>query len=237
MTSIGDIRNSLRDGLAGVARRVLIGLNWTLVEGEYGIGLAHTPARGTSGCYGLSDAGCQRGRGLADIAAGLESDNPFDRASALAAVNAHHNRGSIDGDSRNGLDLAAERGGKTVVIGRFPGLERIMPDAAVIERSPGPDDHPVEDAPKLLPEADQLVITASAFADGSVADYLDLAPQAFCVVVGPGAPLCPALFERGVDVIAGFVIEDADAAFEAIAEGGAVRALKRCGRNVCLIRN
>jgi len=41
---------ALSAGVSGVAERVIVGLNWTLVVGPDGAGMAQTPARGTAGC-------------------------------------------------------------------------------------------------------------------------------------------------------------------------------------------
>lgn len=228
--------DALSAQITGHASRVMIGLNWTLVEGPSGVGLAHSPARGTSGCYGVSDAGKLSGKSLSNLADGLASENPFDRALAQAAINAHHNHPDLHGGDANGLDVAANRQNETVVIGRFPGLENCLPQAKVIERVPGPHDFPVTAAPELLAKAETLLITASTVADGSLLEYLALAPNAFTVLIGPGTPLSPALFDVAIDVLAGFVIQDKKRAFTAIAEGGSVKALRACGQNICLQR-
>ena len=47
--------DDLERGVGGRAKRVIVGLNWTLVEGPHGAGLAHTPTRGTNGCRSLPD--------------------------------------------------------------------------------------------------------------------------------------------------------------------------------------
>ena len=185
------IIDALSERMTGHANRVMIGLNWTLVEGPTGIGLAHTPVRGTSGCYGLSNAGELSGKPLSTFAVGLTSANPFDRALALAAINAHHNNFSLTGSSANGIDVAANQQNKTVVIGRFPGIRNRLPEAKVIERNPGPHDFPIAAAPELLADAKTLLITASTLTDGSLSKYLALAPDAFTVLMGPGTPLSP----------------------------------------------
>ena len=231
------IPEKLTTGLTGTTGRVIIGLNWTLVEGPCGFGLAHTPARGSAGCFGLSYAGELSGKPLAEIALGITSQNPFDRALAQASINAYWNKAELPGADVNGLDLVAERSGRTIVIGRFPGLADRMPDAQVIEREPGPNDYPTSAAPELLPGADQLLITASAFTDGSLWNYLALAPDAFTVLIGPGTPLSKKLFECGIDALAGFVIRDGERAISAITQGGAVKALKKFGRNICLVKD
>ncbi|MBE88876.1 MAG: hypothetical protein CMM76_05470 [Rhodospirillaceae bacterium] len=234
MASPKMIIDALSERIDGHAIRVIIGLNWTVVEGPTGIGLAHTPVRGTSGCYGVSNAGELSGKPLSTFVVGLTSANPFDRALALAAINAHHNNFSLNESSANGIDLAAKQQNETVVIGRFPGLRDRLPEAKVIERDPGPHDFPIAAAPELLADAKTLLITASTLSDGSLSKYLALAPDAFTVLIGPGTPLSPSLFKIGINILAGFVVDEKEKAFIAIAQGAAVKALKSCGRNVCL---
>ena len=99
-----------------------------------------------------------------------------------------------------------------------------------------PDDAAVEAAVDLIPAAEYLAITASTLSNGSLAGLLALAPaSAFTVLVGPSAPLCPALFALGVNALSGLVPEDLDSTARRVAEGGSVRALKPVGRSVTLI--
>jgi len=227
----------LAHNVTGTAGRVVVGLNWTLVEGPDGTGLTHTPTRGTNGCRSLPDPGNYAGRDLADLTTLLQSDNVFEIAIAIAAANAFHNRSGRTGTPQNGLDLVAARGAKTVVIGRFPGLDTRLPGAAVIEREPGPDDYPESAAETLLPECECLVITASTLLDGALPNLLALAPQAFTVLLGPGTPLAFVLFEHGVDALSGVVVDDATALAQVICEGGAVRTMKRHARNLTLLKS
>ena len=228
--------DALADGVAGTASRVIVGLNWTLVAGPDGAGLTHTPTRGTNGCLALPDPGNYAGRDLSSLAALRTSDNVFETAIAIAAINAFHNRRDRVGTTENGLDLVPDNGNKTVIIGRFPGLEKRLPGAAVIEREPGPNDFPESAAENLLPRCEHLVITASTLLDGALPTLLALAPQAFTVLLGPGTPLAPVLFDFGIDIVSGLVVEDLDAAASVAAEGGAVRALKRHARNLSVFK-
>jgi uncharacterized protein (DUF4213/DUF364 family) len=228
----------LRLGIQGEARRVVVGLNWTYVKGPDGAGLVHTPARGTQGCRSLPDPGSYQGRALADLAGLVQSDNIFERVLGFAAINAHHNRFDLEGAAVNGLDLIEPRGERTVVIGRFPELDEKLPGAAVIEQNPGPGDYPPEAAADLIPAAQYLAITASTLSNGSLAGLLELAPAAaFSVLIGPSAPLCPALFELGLGALSGFIPVDTDGVARRISEGAAVRALKPLGRYVTLTQN
>lgn len=235
--SAADLHAALLDGVGDVAaRRVVVGINWVLVEGPDGTGLAHAPPRNAPGCRPLVQAGALAGTPLRTLAAGVASDNPFEVAVAIAAANAHHNRPGRAGDPGNALEAAAREPGRVVVVGRFPGLDRILPRAAVIERSPGPGDHPESAAPDLIAAADLVLVTASTFGNGSLAGLLDLARGRRVVLVGPGTPLAPALLACGIERLAGMVIDDPDRAAQVVMEGGAVRGLRPAGRNLTIGR-
>lgn len=226
---------ALATGVTGTAGRVVVGLNWTMVEGPAGIGVAHTPARGTAGCRSTPNPGRYAGAPLAELATLAASEQPFEKAIGIAAINAHWNRYGLKGEALNGLDLVEPRGERTVVIGRFPGLDERLPGCAVIEREPGPRDHPESAAADLLPRAEQVVITASALANGSLPGFLALLPRtAYVVLLGPGTPLNPYLFEAGFTALSGLVVRDADAFTRTVAEGGAVAAFKRHARYVTI---
>lgn len=228
---------NLASGLTGTAHRVIVGLNWTLVEGPNGAGVSHTPTRGTNGCHALPDPGSYAGRDLSLLAALRNSDNVFEVTIAIAAINAFHNRTDLAGNTSNGLDLVKANGTKTVVIGRFPGLDQRLPGAAVIEREPGPGDYPESAAETLLPQCEHLVITASTLLDGALPGLLALAPQAFIILLGPGTPLAECLFDHGIDALSGLVVDDNDAFTRVIGEGGAVGAMKRHARNLSLLKH
>lgn len=221
-------------GVSGTAGSVIVGLNWTLVRGPDGVGLAHTPVRGTQGCYALPDSGGYDGASLGDLATLRKSTNVFEQAIALAAINAHHNRLDCPGEAINGLDLIEDRGARTAIIGRFPSLESKLPGALVIEREPGPNDYPEDAAADILPNCEQVAITASTLLNGTLAGLLALAPNAYVVLVGPSAPLAPCLFARGVNAISGFIATDIPRLERVVAQGGAVRAMKQCGRNATI---
>lgn len=223
-------------GAAGAARRVTVGLNWTLVEGPSGVGLCHTPAKTTQGCKPLAGAGGLAGTPLAALADLAGSDNPAERAVGFAAINAHWNRPDLEGPDENGLELVEDRGKRTVIVGRFPELERRLPGAAVIEREPGPKDFPPEAARELIPPADYLVITASTVANGSFGELIALRRSAFTVLLGPSTPFCPALYELGIGALSGLIVTDPDGAARVVAEGGAVRGLRPFSRRLTLLQ-
>ncbi len=216
------------------AGRVVVGANWTLVEGPAGCGLAFSPPRDAPGCRPLGEAGAYAGRPLRALAALLRSWNPAEAAIGLAALNAHYNRRDLAGQPVDGLERFAAYPGRKMVIGRFPELARKLPDAVVIERLPGPDDLPDNAADWVLPGADAVAVTASALGNLSLPRLIEVSRGARIALIGPGTPLTPRLHAYGIDLLSGFVIEDVERAARIVAEGGAVKALKPFGRRVTL---
>ena len=232
-----DLYKALSVGVSGVAERVIVGLNWTLVVGSDGAGMAQTPARGTAGCRSLPKPGSYAEQPLAALAQLWNSDNIFEHAIAVAAVNAHWNRYDVAASAENGLDLIENRSERTVVIGRFPGVAERYPGIAVVERDPRAREYPELALPDLLPNAEFVAITSSTIVNGSLPGILALCHGAFTVMIGPSTPLSPKLFELGIDALCGFVACDADNLAKAVSEGAAVAALKPHGRNATIRRN
>jgi hypothetical protein len=226
----------LADGLTGTASRVIVGLNWTLVVGPEGAGLAQTPARGTAGCRSLPTPGRYTGQPLSALADLWFSDNVFEHTIAVAAVNAHWNRFDSPDYPGNGIDMIENRGDKTVVVGRFPGVAERYPGVAVVEQEPRPGEYPASALPTLLPKAEFVAVTASTIVNGTFPGIIARCQQAFVLMIGPSTPLCPALFEIGVGALSGFVAVDLDGLAAALSEGAAVSALRPFGRFTTLRR-
>jgi uncharacterized protein (DUF4213/DUF364 family) len=231
-TTSGRVLEAISAGVADVASgRVVVGFNWTAVEGPAAIGFATTPGR-ADGAATTAETGTYGGRSLAELARLTGSDNPYERAIGIAACNAHWNVDTPDLGAGDGL-TGSPTEGRTVVIGRFPGLADKLPGAVVLERNPGPDDLPADKAPEVIPGSTRLIITASTLVNGTVDGLLALAgPGTEVTLVGPGTPLCPALFGLGFRRLAGFVATDREGCLKAIMEGAGARAFRRFGRAV-----
>ncbi|EME69102.1 hypothetical protein H261_14895 [Paramagnetospirillum caucaseum] len=226
-----DLANGVEDA---AVKRVVVGLNWTMVETEAGIGLAQTPERGTPGCNATSHAGKRTHSGLKALAALVHSADPFDQALGAAACNAHYNRLDLRLDGGNGLESFGAKGGGTVVIGAFPGIHDRLPGAKVIDRKPAAGQYPEQAAEWLLPAAEAAIITASTLANRSLPGLLRLARFARVALVGPGAPLTARLFTYGIEVSSGLIAEDPDGLARVVAEGGGAKDLKRHCRQATL---
>lgn len=226
-----DLANGVEDC---AVTRVVVGLNWTMVETAAGIGLAQTPERGTPGCAAASNAGKRTQAGLKALARLVHSADPFDQALGMAACNAHYNRFDLRLPGGNGLESFGAKGGGTVVIGAFPGIHDRLPGAKVIDRKPAAGQYPEQAAEWLLPAAEAAIITASTLANRSLPNLLRLARFARVALVGPGAPLTDRLFTYGIEVSSGLIAEDPDGLARAVAEGGGAKDLKRHCRQASL---
>ncbi|MCC7484930.1 MAG: hypothetical protein IT529_08040 [Burkholderiales bacterium] len=231
-----DLREVLSAGVSGAAERVIVGLNWTLVAGPAGAGMAHTPARGTAGCRSLPRPGTYAGQPLAALAALWTSENVFERAIAVAAVNAHWNCYDIEASATNGLDLIENRGDRTIVIGRFPGVADRYPGIAVVEREPRAGEYPESALPELLARAEFVAVTASTIVNDTLSGVLRLCGSVPVLLLGPSTPLAPPLFGLGVTALSGFVARDVAKLAAAVSEGAAVAALRPYGRYATIRR-
>ena len=223
------------------AGKVLVGLNWVMVVGTEGVGLAQTPARNGAGCRPLADAGSLSGQPLAKLAGWLADENPVARAVGLAALNAALNSKETASENvrlgqEKAVDLIAPGTGLLVSIGRFPFLQELDREVSVIELQPREGEYDPAAAARILPGASTVIITGSALITGGVSDYMRHAPKAQWIMAGPSTPLSTGLIHAGFSALAGFEVNDADRAEKVIAEGGAVSRLSSAGRYRTLIR-
>lgn len=227
------------DLVQGVAdarvRRVVTGAQWVLVETDAGMGVA---ARQTPpAADGVEDTQRWAGRSLRDLAAMAgQSWDALEIAVGAAALNAHYNRPDLTGAPGNGLDLFAGVDGRVVVIGGFPQIARRMPQARVIDMNPQEGEFPEAACDWLLPGADAVAVTASAFANRTLPRLLRVSAGARVAMIGPGTPLTPRLFDYGIESLAGFVAIDREAVARTIAGGGGSRDFHPHGRMVTLHR-
>jgi uncharacterized protein (DUF4213/DUF364 family) len=133
------------------------------------------------------------------------------------------------------VDVIASQGvGKRVaLIGHFPFVPQLreqLDDFYVIENKPLEGDYPASAADEILPGADVIAMTSMTLLNGTFESLLELcAPAATLLLLGPSTPLSPLLFERGVDILAGSVVQDIDAVMRAVAQGGNYRQVRRAG--------
>ena len=215
-------------------RRIVIGVNWTMVEAESGCGLAQTPRRDSPGCQPIDGAGKLSTRDLRTLAELVYSSNPMEAILGMAAINAFHNRADAGGSAENGLAAFTDAHGPVIVVGRFPGLDKYIREYRIVEREPRPDEFPESAFADLVKESAGIIITASSLGNKSAEAMFELARGKRIAIVGPGTPLAPSLHASGVEVLAGSVVRDADLAATIVAQTGGAAALKQACRYVTL---
>ena len=222
------LQNTLLNGVPhGIVKRVIVGINWTMVEGNHGCGLAQTPQRNSPGCQPITAAGQLDGMDLRHLANLIKNPNPMNVAIGMAAINASYNRYDLDTKcDDNGLDVFSAVEQSVAVVGRFPGLERRYSLLKVIEKDPRKGEYPETKAKAILESSRYAIITASTFVNGTAEKMVSYAEKCTTANIGRGTPLCPELLELGVSVLSGLIIDKPSDAFQIIAEGGAVNELK-----------
>jgi len=96
---------------------------------------------------------------------------------------------------------------------------------------------PAHKAPQVLPLADTVIITGSSIANGTIDGLLScVRPGSRVAVVGPTSSILPdVLFKRGVTMVSGAAITDADQALETLSQGGSAYHLYGlCARKINL---
>lgn len=222
-----------------IIQRLSIGLVWTVCQTQryqtLHSGLAMTPALATRT---LTWPGTLAGKALKDVAQGILQWEPYQAATAMAAINCSINDTRelpactfLDAQAGSAnltvfehfLDLTENQ--KVVVIGHYPGIERYVEqyDWQVLERMPVAGDYPDPACEFLLPEADWVFLSASSLSNKTFPRLAELSRSAKTVLMGPTVPWLPEFYQFGIDYLAGVEVVDSDALYQTAAEGGGVR--------------
>ena len=160
------------------------------------------------------------------------SPSPLEAAIGMATINS-----LLDLDEQrcmelNAGDLLMEKGEskKVAIVGHFPfvpKLRQVVKELWVIERQPQPGDFAENQAERLIPIAEVVGITGTAFTNHTIAHLLGLCePQAYVVILGGTAPLSPILFDYGVDAISGTQVVDPEMVLHCVSQGATFRQIK-----------
>jgi hypothetical protein len=132
----------------------------------------------------------------------------------------------------NAGDLIAEKGKdkRVAIVGHFPfipKLREIAKELWVIEKNPQEGDFTEADTENLIPQADVVGITGTAFTNHSIEHLLKLcSAKVYVVILGDTAPLSPILFDYGVDAISGTKVIDPELALRCVSQGATYRQIK-----------
>ena len=199
---------------------------WALAETEQHSGMA-MHVHGISRPAMLPDG--LNGMPLRRVAEALKSWNSTEASLAMAAVNAFYNTEArlselhcsepFENYCTRGMDFR----GKTVgIVGHMHGTDEMRRDAEkifILEREPRSGDYPDPACDYLLPQCDIVLIPGSAITNKTLPHLLDLCRGTYTILVGPSVPMCPELFEFGIDRLSGLVITDRDGICERVVSG------------------
>jgi uncharacterized protein (DUF4213/DUF364 family) len=160
------------------------------------------------------------------------SESILEASIGMAAVNSLLDVDENSCVELNAADLIMEKGeGKRVaIVGHFPFLGKVRKKAKelwVIEKNPKEGDFREADADHLIPRADVVGVTGSAFTNHTIEHLLDLCSSgAYVVVLGDTTPLSPILFDYGVNAVSGTMVVDPTLALRCVSEGANFRQIK-----------
>jgi uncharacterized protein (DUF4213/DUF364 family) len=160
------------------------------------------------------------------------SDNILEAAIGMATINSLLDVNEEKCLELNAGELIAEkgRGKKVAIVGHFPfvpGLREIVKELWVIEKNQREGDLPEAEAENLIPQADVVGITGTAFTNHTIEQLLKLCrPGAYVVMLGDTAPLSPVLFDYGIDAISGTRVIDPELALRCVIQGATYRQIK-----------
>ncbi len=221
MNILDDLISSLKEDSA--VHEVYVGVFWTAVVSK-NCGLASTLHEGHPFHKVVRDPGKLRSKSALELAEYAKSDRLLEASIGMAAINSLIDIDESRCSEKNAFDVLAEKGrNKNIaIVGHFPGTPRLQKIARklwVIEQRPREGELPAETAEEILPQADVVGLTGTAFTNHTIEKLLELSKGKFVVLVGPTSPLSPVLFDYGIDVIGGTKVVDAQKAIRFITEG------------------
>ena len=220
---------------------IRIGLNWTAVvvkkEDHQQCGLASTLSEDHhhSGEPTVPEPGRLESNSALELASWIKSEIPLRRSIGCAAINALLPRNPLSWTDKNAESAILEnsKGKKAVLIGHFPFVYKIkeeLGELIVLDQNPTGDDLPPSAAPETLSDADLVAITGMTFINHTLADLLSFCkPEAYILILGPSTPLSPVLFDYGVNLLAGSIVENIPAVLAALGQGANFRQIHRAG--------
>ena len=180
----------------------------------------------------VKEAGLLIGKTVLTLARMACSSSPLEAAIGMATINS-----LIEIDEQRCVQLNAGdllikkgRGKKVAIVGHFPFVPRLREVAKelwVIERQPQLGDFAENEAERLIPMAEVIGITGTAFTNHTITHLLNLCqPHAYVVILGGTVPLSPVLFDYGVDAISGIQVVDPTLVLRCVSEGTTFRQIK-----------
>ncbi len=163
------------------------------------------------------------------------SASPAEVSVGIAAINALLPRAPLTWVDINASDVLAERGADKAValVGHFPFVDWLRARVKtlwVLELAPQAGDLPASAAAEVIPQAELIALTSMTLLNHTFEGLMALRrPDAPVMLLGPSTPLAPLLFDYGVHLLSGSVVEEIDAVLQGVSQGAGFRQLHRLG--------
>ncbi|HOO41774.1 MAG TPA: DUF364 domain-containing protein [Syntrophales bacterium] len=230
--------------------KTVIGLFFTGVKLNNGVGgVCFTPIKTIpeavccpSSARAMPASGKLKDRKVKQFLDDMFADNPLKRTMGIAVMNAlstvcWQKRPPESYEIKIGVDALDEvtipEEGFVVVVGALvPAIKALKQrgkpfgilelDPLTLKKDELEFFVPFQQASAAVPKADLVIVTGTTLINDTLEELLRLRkPQARVVVLGPTVSMLPdAFFSRGVDVLGGIMVTDADRLLDLIAEAG-----------------
>jgi uncharacterized protein (DUF4213/DUF364 family) len=190
----------------------------------------------------VSEPGCLLEKSALELARMSYSNNIPEAAIGMATINSLLEAKDEECLELNASEIIAEKGkgNKVAIVGHFPFIPKlrgIAKELWVIEKNPREGDFAEGEAKNLIPQADVVGITGTAFTNHSIENLLKLCrPEAYVVILGDTAPVSPILFDHGIDAISGTKVTDPELALRCVSQGATYRQIGGI-RQLTMLRN
>jgi len=180
----------------------------------------------------VKEAGLLLDKDVLALASMASSPSPLEAAIGMAAINSLIEVDEHKCQELNAGDLLNTKGeGKRVaIVGHFPFVPRlraVAKESWVIEINPQEGDFAEAESEKLIPQADVVGITGTAFTNHTIERLLSLChANAYVVILGGTAPLSPVLFDHGINAVSGTLVIDPKTVLRCVGQGATFRQIK-----------
>ena len=180
----------------------------------------------------VKEAGLLLDKETLSLAQKALSPSPLEAAIGMATINSllEVDEGRCTELNAGDLLFKKSENKKVAIIGHFPfisSLRSVVSELWVMEKNPQEGDFAAAEADKLLPQAEVIGITGTAFTNHTFEHLLGLCnPGAYIVVLGGTAPLSPILFDYGVSAVSGTKVVEPDTVLRCVSQGSTFRQIR-----------
>jgi uncharacterized protein (DUF4213/DUF364 family) len=180
----------------------------------------------------VKESGSLLEKSVTELAHMAYSDSILEAAIGMATINSllEIDVGScVDLNARE-LIIEKGKGKRIAIVGHFPFIPKLHQNAKelwVIEKNPREGDYAEAEAKNLLPKADVVGITGTAFTNHTLEALLHLCnPEAYVVVLGDTTPMSSILFDYGINALSGTEVIDIELALRCVSQGANFRQIR-----------